>query len=113
LFDAPEPADCYRRTSSIIPQQALALTNGDLIHELSRKLCASLWQSLTPEQRMSPTTFIVASFEQILTRQPTDAERESCLQFLASFAHDDATQVRARESLIRVILNHNDFIAIR
>jgi hypothetical protein len=27
LFDAPDALDCYRRTRSIVPQQALALTN--------------------------------------------------------------------------------------
>src|SRR5262249_22323843 len=27
LFDAPDPCECYRRTESIVPQQALAMTN--------------------------------------------------------------------------------------
>ncbi|NBV25453.1 MAG: DUF1553 domain-containing protein, partial [Proteobacteria bacterium] len=31
LFDAPDPNDCYRRTRSVIPQQALALTNSKLV----------------------------------------------------------------------------------
>ncbi|MEO8497002.1 MAG: DUF1553 domain-containing protein, partial [Planctomycetota bacterium] len=35
LFDAPDALDCYRRSRSVVPQQALALTNSELVHELS------------------------------------------------------------------------------
>ena len=42
IFDAPDANECYRRTRSVIPQQALALTNNPLIHELSGKLAAVL-----------------------------------------------------------------------
>src|SRR5262249_52612969 len=30
LFDAPNPCDCYQRTSWVLPQQALALINSEL-----------------------------------------------------------------------------------
>ncbi|MEI8019069.1 MAG: PSD1 and planctomycete cytochrome C domain-containing protein, partial [Schlesneria sp.] len=82
LFDAPEPADCYRRTRSIIPQQALALTNSDLIHELSGELSAGLYQTLSPEHQADPSAFIVAAHEQILGRGPTDSEMTLCIEFL-------------------------------
>ena len=42
LFDAPDANECYRRTRSVVPQQALALTNNPLIHELSGRLAAEL-----------------------------------------------------------------------
>lgn len=116
LFDAPEPAECYRRTRSVIPQQALALTNSDLIHELSGALADSLWQSLTPEQQAGHPAFISAAFEQILTRSPTEAELKACVSHLTPENPADgmpADPARLRESLVRAILNHNDFIAIR
>ncbi|WP_010583357.1 PSD1 and planctomycete cytochrome C domain-containing protein [Schlesneria paludicola] len=113
LFDAPEPADCYRRTRSIIPQQALALTNNELIHELSGALAASIWQTISIEQQTTPQAFVVAAHEQILTRPPTDPELRLCSEFLATSTSDADDPARKRESLIRALLNHNDFVSIR
>ncbi len=113
LFDAPEPADCYRRTQSIIPQQALALTNSELVHELSKTLADVLWKLQPAEQRSEPTAFITAAYERILTRRPTENELTICQEFLAVPAGANAGQVRLREGLVRALLNHNDFLAIR
>ena len=110
LFDAPEPSDCYRRSRSIIPQQALALTNSDLVHELSGILSKDLWESLPTDQQTNPTAFVVAAHEQILTRVPTQKELDVCVEFLTSTVDEPG---RARESLVRALLNHNDFVAIR
>ena len=101
LFDAPEPLECYRRSRSIIPQQALALTNSDLVHQLSTAIAASITEP-TAER------FIIVTFERILSRQPTVNEIATCLPFLTNPA-----DVRSRESLVRAILNHNDFVTIR
>ncbi len=113
LFDAPEPADCYRRTRSIIPQQALALTNSDLVHDLSGELAISLWQSLSPDHQANPSSFIVAAHEQILGRRPTDSEMTLCSEFLTATADQIVDTAQLRESLVRVLLNHNDFLSIR
>src|SRR5262245_4210224 len=43
LFDAADATECYRRTRSIVPQQALALTNSQLVHEHSAALSERLW----------------------------------------------------------------------
>jgi hypothetical protein len=116
LFDAPEPGECYRRTRSVIPQQALALTNSELIHELSGAIASALWQGLTPEQQAEPSAFVIAACEQILSRRPSAAELETCSAFLSPQTGAEATdseRSRLRESLVRVLLNHNDFLAIR
>ena len=125
LFDAPEPADCYRRTRSIIPQQSLALTNSQLIHDSSSQLLTIIGAKLTPEQQADPATFITASFESILTRKPTPVELAACLEFLTAKPQTGdpavgtaavvppADPVRLREGLLRALLNHNDFISIR
>jgi len=52
--------------------------------------------------------FITAAFERILSRQPTASEIATCAQFLTNPA-----DTRSRESLVRVLLNHNDFVTIR
>lgn len=133
IFDAPEPCDCYRREGSIMPQQALALTNNQLAINHSRLLAKNLGATLgaaTPD----PAQFVSAAFEQILARPPTAEEVSVCRAFLAKQvalyrqAPPQALQVppvagvvapstdpnlRARESLVRALFSHNDFVTIR
>jgi hypothetical protein len=195
LFDAPDPLECYRRTRSIVPQQALALTNSELVHDISAALAASIWAGLPNAAGSSETDgtsevagtasaadsqthqsqFIVRAFETILSRRPTTAEIDACESFLLHQAkliaqaaqrgaapaattdpqaenstetapaakkqkpaegasqenqtphsdtpqsdtpqsqtpQADSSQAQARESLVRVLFNHNDFVTIR
>ena len=115
LFDAPDPLDCYRRVSSIVPQQALALTNSELVHESSVAIVKA-WQD---SGGGSAEQFISYLFEQILSRHPTQAEIQVCLstlqkqQQLATSPDSPEANTRAHESLARILLNHNDFVTIR
>ena len=115
LFDAPDPLDCYRRVSSIVPQQALALTNSDLVNESSVAI-ANAWQD---SGGGSAEHFIHFLFEQILSRQPTEAEVRVCLtamekqRQLATQPDSSVATARALESLARILLNHNDFVTVR
>jgi hypothetical protein len=128
LFDAPDALDCYRRTRSIVPQQALALTNSDLVHEMSVAIVRD-WQNGRQAAAPAGTAaesaeteldlFVGAMFERILSRSPTDVERQLCRDTYKK-QRDAAAQTnaaesvsRARESLVRALLNHNDFITIR
>jgi hypothetical protein len=134
LFDAPDPCDCYRRSESLIPQQALALANSPLTLNLSRKLARELYDE---SQRANPadteSAFITAAFERILSRAPTAAEKNLCVEFLGRQAElfrneesgassaaaqgavvpSNEPQIRAAESLVHSLFNHNDFITIR
>src|SRR6185503_2451017 len=38
MFDQPDPTDCYTRNESIIPQQALALSNSQFSYTQARTL---------------------------------------------------------------------------
>jgi hypothetical protein len=115
LFDAPDPLDCYRRVSSIVPQQALALTNSALVHESSVAIVKA-WQD---SGGGSAEQFISCLFEQILSRQPTQAEIQVCLSTLqkqrqlATSPDSPEANTQTRESLARILLNHNDFVTIR
>src|SRR5262249_25658840 len=130
LFDAPHVNECYRRTESIVPQQALAQANSTLVLAQARLLA----RSLTKETGERPAAFILAAFEQVLGRPPTAEEQSECLKFLADqavllaerprlspFASGPANPVppaadphlRAREDLVHVLLNHNEFVTIR
>jgi hypothetical protein len=116
LFDAPEPADCYRRTRSVMPQQSLALTNSDFVEACSEQLAQRLTQQLAAElasdlvnapKPMAPESFVRAAFEQVLGREPKAAELAVCLEFLGEGG-------AARSAgLVRILINHNDFITVR
>ena len=135
MFDRPNVVDCYRRSESIVPQQALALANSPLLLAESRRLARTLSEEVGPSaEPIDLVPFISIAFDQILNRPPTSSELEECSQFLraqtAKFADPTAlvkftggvaTHVppaenphqRARENLVHVLMNHNDFITIR
>jgi hypothetical protein len=123
LFDAPDALDCYRRTRSIVPQQALALTNSDLVHQMSAAIVRD-WETsrkeappAAVETELGP--FVGAMFERILSRSPTEMERRLCQEAyerqreFAAKTNAAESETRARESIVRALLNHNDFITIR
>lgn len=133
LFDGPSVNECYRRSESVAPQQALAMENGELGLEQSRRLAAQL--STDPGGGPAPDdVFLKLAFEQTLGREPSASELTECLAFLKSQADTlraketltpfkgggqaaveaSADPVeRARENLVHVLYNHNDFVTIR
>lgn len=133
LFDSASPNDCYRRSESIIPQQALALTNSSLSLSQSRLLARQLWTEVSKDKEPRKL-FVRTAFLQILSRPPTDEESAACQQFLTeqaatlsntskltTFAGGAAPKVkpatdakqRALENLVQVLMNHNDFVTVR
>ena len=125
LFDAPDPLDCYRRASSIVPQQALALTNSDMVQQSGAAIVPNWIESRkssaagADDSAAAGAEFIVAMFETILSRPPSLRELEVSEEILArqqQLAAEpksrDALR-QARESLARILLNHNDFLTVR
>jgi hypothetical protein len=108
LFDAPDPNECYRRTRSIVPQQALALTNSRLVHDHAPALARRLGIA-----GADAAAFITAAFEEILGRRPGADELAACAALFDGAPAAEASPSQARESLVRVLLNHNDFQTIR
>jgi hypothetical protein len=135
LFDSPNPVECYRRSESIAPQQALAMANSPLTLAQSRVLAKQLTDGLgNIAAEESPRRFIETAFVRILCRPPTADELAACAEFLTeqstkladaksltAFAAGPAASVppstdpqqRARENLVHVLLNHNDFVTVR
>jgi hypothetical protein len=118
LFDGPSVSECYERKHSIMPQQALALANSELTRTHARVLARALTAQVGP----SPEAFTTAAFEAVLSRPATPTERQECVSFLQqqpqrypnggnAAASDPA--LRARESLIHVLLNHHEFVTVR
>jgi hypothetical protein len=136
-FDAPDACDCYRRTESMVPQQALALTNSRTALNQARLLTRKLWADVSPREpipEIRQLAFIITAFEQVLSREPTHEEQVVCFEFLSTqinlFQNADPRQlataapdglvaastdpvVRACESLIHSLFSHNDFVNVR
>jgi hypothetical protein len=120
LFDAAAVTECYERKESIAPQQALALANSELTRRESRLLA----RALEEEGFSGPAEFAGAAFERVLSRPASERELELSLEFLAERSRlpeeppaDEKASAgrapRARESLVHVLFNHNDFITVR
>jgi len=101
IFDGPAVTECYERRPSVMPQQALAMANSELAQAEARKLAK---QFATDDEE----AFVRSAFAQILARRPTAEETRLGREFLAATAKD-----RARENLVLVLLNHNDFVTVR
>jgi hypothetical protein len=139
-FDRANAVECYRRSESIVPQQALAIANSALAQTQARVLAKSLASAIQPGRSASGKAsideerFIVAAFERILNHPPSSQERDLCLEFLTQqtamlaepskltrFVSGAKLQTppaatprqRACENLVLVLLNHNDFLTIR
>ncbi|MGE3780373.1 MAG: DUF1553 domain-containing protein, partial [Pirellulaceae bacterium] len=125
LFDAASTEECYERKPSVIPQQSLALMNSALAARVSQRLAERLGAFADAE-------FVMAAFEEILNRPPAEAEQDRCQEFLESQTRwlaespqgpvlpENAAAIsvaqparRARENLVLVLLNHNDFVTVR
>jgi hypothetical protein len=134
IFDSASVNECYRRSESIVPQQALALANSDVTFNESRLLARKLSELAAKEKGKDPDqAFTLLAYEQVLSRDPTRAELTECKTFLKSQAEllqnpkqltaisggPTATVTasanpgqRARENLTLVLYNHNDFVMI-
>jgi hypothetical protein len=116
MFDDADIQRCYRRSESIVPQQALAMANSRLTLEMSRLLAERIAAD-TPALPDDDAAFIGATFEVLLGRQPTDSETTECRSTLAQLlevlkGRADAKS-RAHTALVHALLNHNDFVTIR
>jgi hypothetical protein len=116
MFDDADILACYRRTESVVPQQALTMANSRLTLEMARRFAARLTQELGP---VDDAAFAAAAFETILCTPPSDEERAACMETMASLQRVLASEAnpqpaaRAREDLVHALLNHNDFVTVR
>jgi hypothetical protein len=114
LFDGPDANDCYRRSRTVVPQQALALANSTLVHEQSAKIVKLVAEDLAKDRQDDAGAFVDLAFERVLSRLPGSEERRLCVAFLRAAESGDAEARDARRrGLVRALLNHNDFVAIR
>jgi hypothetical protein len=114
MFDDASVRECYRRSESIVPQQALTLSNSKLALAMAQKITDRLQQQ---QPKISDEEFIRTAFELILASPPTKEEQSECLEALQELLrltpNQANAQTRARANLLHALLNHNDFITVR
>ena len=98
-FDDADVFACYRRSESVVPQQALAMMNSETTSMAARQIAASF------KQGMSSETFVQAAFLKILARPAAASELAKSRTYLKAQPQ--------REHFIHALLNHNDFLVIR
>jgi hypothetical protein len=98
-FDNANVLECYRRNESVVPQQALALTNSQLSRDCAVAIAANT-------KSLSDEGFIPLAFLTVLGRHATEQE-------LAVSAAGFEALRRDRSSFIQALLSHNDFVTLR
>jgi hypothetical protein len=115
-FDDASVLDCYRRTESIVPQQALALENSDFVIAMAGAIAQRI-AAARPDA--SVAEFIRAAFVAVLCVEPTSDEQAAMSELLnrltdlARLKNRPNPETFARANLVQTLLNHNDFITIR
>ena len=137
-FDEALVKECYRRETSIVPQQALALLNGRLVGDCAPDIARNLTAS-APDP--GDEAFVRHAFEQLLGFEPSPAELQTALEALrepfagstgeagvkvgpatgTSAAKAEKTPAQsqqdapmpARARLVWSLVNHGDFVTLR
>ena len=114
--------ECYQREQSIVPQQALALSNAALPHDTAARIVARLSAAGSiaagPIAAGPDDSFIERAFVMVLDRRPSAGELDACRSGLEQWrrlgAESGATESDpARVHLVWALLNHNDFVTLR
>jgi hypothetical protein len=113
-----------------VPQQALALSNSEMSFTQSRLLA----RKISDKVGDNSYEFVASAFKRVLARAPSTEEEIESLKFLqqqalllkdstklSKFKSGEASEVpaatdpslRARESLVHVLINRNEFVTIR
>jgi len=110
-FDGAGIKECYRRDQSIVPQQALALSNSRLVQEGA----AGIARQLEAGGFTGDAAFIQQAWKLILAIHPGEAEMAACHRALEEWRRlePEAPPLTAKTHLIWTLLNHNDFVTLR
>jgi len=126
VFDGADAIECYERSETVAPQQALALANSKLSFTVAGLVASHLGGESPPA-----ATFVAKAFEAVLGRPPRAEELDLSEKFLdreeerfrdpenpawqqgKPASETQSPTLRAREDLVHALLNHNDFVTVR
>ncbi len=114
-FDGPMVTECYRREQSVVPQQALAMTNSRMVLEAAKPIAGKILASLKARaSTVDDATFIGSAFVELLGNPPNAAELQASEQALAEWRKlPKASGDDAQSYFVWSLLNDNDFVTLR
>jgi hypothetical protein len=121
-FDTPAVKECYRRDQSIVPQQALALSNSRLVHDTATPIAARLsLLDASGRKTSDDAEFVQRAFAVILGIKASPAEIAASCEALREWRKTESGSMRpeaaspdsARAHLAWALINHNDFVTLR
>ncbi len=115
LFDEAAVKECYRRDQSIVPQQALAMSNSRLVLDSAARIAERLSKAIPAGDDRA---FIRSAFITVLAWDPQEAEIAACMRTLEAWRGLSPSEVQtghteSRAHLVWALLNHNDFVMLR
>jgi len=108
-FDEAMVTECYRREQSVVPQQALALTNSKLVLDTSPKIAQRLG-----EETATDSAFVRNGFALLLGIEAGDEQVAASIKALETWRRlSGGSDNDARARFVWVLINHNDFVTLR
>ena len=108
-FDEALVKDCYRREQSIVPQQALALSNSALALDAAKQIARRV-----SEKSADDEAFVHNAFRLVAGINPGEDELAASLSALEAWRKlPNITAAVARANLVWALINHNDFVTLR
>ena len=93
----------------MVPQQALALTNSNLVLDATKQIAGRLSKEAVEER-----VFIEKAFALLLGMKPGDQEVAVSKRALQAWRQlSGGSDDQARAHLIWTLINHNDFVTLR
>jgi hypothetical protein len=117
-FDEAGVRECYRREQSIVPQQALALTNSRLVHDAAVRIATRLSRLEAPDHgQLDDVGFIRRAFSALLGISASQTEIAASQNALENWRQHGKQSTdgsdEGRAHLIWALINHNDFVTLR
>ena len=108
-FDEADVTECYRRDQSVVPQQALALTNSAVVLDSAKAIVPRI---AAPD--VVDAEFVRRAFVRILGIHPRGEEIAASLEAMDKWKSvPEGSPEQARANLVWILLNHNDFVTLR
>ena len=115
MFDDATVKECYKRDQSIVPQQALALSNAAIVHDSAGKIAERILAM--SGTGMGDEEYLDRAFVMLLDRRPSADELAACSAAIGRWRTlakpAGATADPALVHMVWALLNHNDFVTLR
>jgi len=114
-FDGPLVTECYRRSQSVVPQQALAMTNSRIVLDASKPIAERITKAIhAGNTEADDSEFIRSAFGLLLASAPSAAELSASQDAMKKWRElPKASSEDARSYLVWSLLNHNDFVTLK